>query len=45
MLSIFDSLGTNGDDRVRYDNQGVADPTEVAKWDALANDAKVNRLG
>jgi hypothetical protein len=44
MLSIFDSVGTNGDDRVRYDNQGVPDSVEVAKWAALADDAKVNRL-
>jgi hypothetical protein len=44
MLSIFDSLGTNGDDRVRYDENGVIDPVEIAKWAAIADDAKVNRF-
>jgi hypothetical protein len=44
MLSIFDSLGTNGDDRVRYDEAGNVDLTEVSHWDALACDGKVNHL-
>ena len=44
MLSVFDSMGTNGDDRVRYDINGTLDPNEVNKWDALAHDAKVNHL-
>src|SRR5581483_10468042 len=45
LLSVFDCLGTNGDDRIRYDSTGNVDPGEVSQWTALASDPNIDQLG
>ncbi|MBV9293315.1 MAG: hypothetical protein JO222_12760, partial [Frankiales bacterium] len=44
LLSVFDALGTNGDDRIRYDESGNLDQTEVSQWTAVASDPNIHRL-